>query len=42
MFAVPEGDLPTWEGGAIFLTWAVALVLIGVALFQRRDLGASG
>ena len=42
MFAVPEGDLPPWEGGAIFLAWAVALVLIGVALFQRRDLGSSG
>lgn len=42
LFAVPEGDLPPWEGGAIFLAWAVALVLIGVALFRRRDLGSSG
>ena len=42
MYAVPEGDLPPWEGGAIFLTWAVVLVLIGVVLFRRRDLGSSG
>lgn len=42
MFTAPQGDLPPWEGGAIFLAWAVALVLIGVALFRRRDLGASG
>jgi hypothetical protein len=42
MYAAPEGDLPPWEGGAIFLAWAAALVLIGVALFRRRDLGASG
>ena len=42
MFAVPEGDLPPWEGGAIFLAWAAALVLIGAALFKRRDLGSSG
>ena len=42
MFLAPEGDLPPWEGGAIFLAWAVGLVLIGVALFRRRDLGSSG
>ena len=42
LFAVPEGDLPPWEGGGIFLAWAVGLVLIGVVLFRRRDLGSSG
>jgi ABC-2 type transport system permease protein len=41
LFATPEGDIPPWEGGAIFLVWAVVLVLMGTALFNRRNLGSS-
>ena len=42
LYATPEGEIPPWEGGGIFLAWAVALVLGGVVLFRRRDLGSSG
>jgi ABC-2 type transport system permease protein len=41
LYATPEGDIPPWEGGAIFLIWAVALLLVGTALFNRRNLGSS-
>ena len=42
LYAVPAGDTPPWEGGAIFLGWAGLLVLGGAALFNRRNLGSSG
>ncbi len=42
LFAVPAGETPPWEGGGIFLAWAGLLVLIGAALFNKRDLGSSG
>ena len=43
LYATPErGDLPPWEGGAIFLIWAAALLIAGTAIFNRRNLGSSG
>lgn len=35
------GDVPPWEGGGVFLLWASALILVGLMLFRRRDLGSS-
>lgn len=42
LYAVPAGETPPWEGGAIFLGWAGLLILGGAALFNRRNLGSSG
>lgn len=42
LYATPEGDLPPWEGGAIFLIWAAGLLIVGTMLFSRRNLGSSG
>jgi hypothetical protein len=42
MLAVPaKGDLPPWEGAAVFLLWAAALIVAGGAIFRKRDLGSS-
>lgn len=42
MLAVPaREDLPPWEGAAVFLLWAAALIVGGAAMFRSRDLGSS-
>jgi ABC-2 type transport system permease protein len=33
-----EHQLPAWEGGGVFLAWSALLVIVGWALFDRRDL----
>ncbi len=43
MFATPQrGDLPPWEGGAIFLFWSAVILGVGTVILNRRNLGSSG
>lgn len=32
-------QLPAWEGGGVFGLWAIAIVIFGAMVFERRDLG---
>jgi ABC-2 type transport system permease protein len=35
-------ELSAWEGGGVFGLWAVVLLIVAAALFERRDLGNTG
>jgi len=32
-------QLPAWQGGGVFGLWAIAVVIFGAIMFERRDLG---
>jgi ABC-2 type transport system permease protein len=32
-------QLPAWQGGGVFGLWAIAIVIAGAMVFERRDLG---
>lgn len=35
-------QLTAWEGGGVFGLWAIVLLIVAAAIFERRDLGNTG